>query len=138
MALCLTFWVGLSSSSMAGDPGFVLIVHPGNPASTLERGFVRDAYLKQIISWPGGPVIRPVDLSGSFPARVKFAAEVLHKAPSQLRTYWSQRVFSGTGLPPPELESPAQVLSYVLENRGAIGYLPAGFAPGGAKVISLR
>jgi hypothetical protein len=41
-------------------------------------------------------------------------------------------------VPPPEAESPAGVIQYVLANKGAVGYIPAEVDPGKAKVIRVR
>jgi hypothetical protein len=62
----------------------------------------------------------------------------MRKTLTQLRSYWNQQIFSGKGVPPPELDSEAAVIRYVLSNRGAIGYLPPGVNPGAAKVVPMR
>jgi ABC-type phosphate transport system substrate-binding protein len=115
-----------------------VIVNPDNPIESVPRDFLRDAFLKKATEWGRGDTIRPIDLSGRFPARGKFTHDVLRKTSSQLRSYWSQQIFSGKGVPPPEVDSVADVIGYVLANPGAIGYLPDGTDPGRAKVIKVR
>lgn len=121
----------------AGD-GFVVIVNPENAVSEVSRDFLREVFLRKASSWSGGEPLRPVDLSRRFGARESFARDVLKKSLSQLRRYWNQQVFSGKGVPPPELDSEKAVIAYVLANKGAIGYLPAGTDPGGARVVKVR
>ena len=131
--------VGIASGPIAGDDGgFKLIVHPDNPYDSVDRDFVRDAYLKKATEWNDGEVIHPIDLAPRFRARDKFNENVIRKTASQLRTYWNQQIFSGKGVPPPEAESTADVIAYVVANRGAIGYIPADVDPGRAKVIRIR
>jgi ABC-type phosphate transport system substrate-binding protein len=121
----------------AGD-GFVIIVNPENPATEVSRDFLRDAFLKKASGWSGGEPLRPVDLSRRFGARESFARDVLKKTLPQLKRYWNQQVFSGKGVPPPELDSEKAIIAYVLANKGAIGYLPAGSEPGGVRVVKVH
>ena len=126
------------SSARAEDEQFKVIVHPNNSLDAVGRDFVRDAYLKKATSWRGGETVRPVDLATKYPVRDRFTQVVLRKTPAQLKTYWNQQIFSGKGVPPPEVDSPANVVSYVLANPGAIGYLPVAADHGKAKVVGIR
>lgn len=121
-----------------GGEAFVVIVHPGNPVTAVDRGFLQAAYLHKLTSWSDGTTILPIDLRTSFPVRERFTRQVLKKTPQQLKRYWSQQIFSGKGVPPPEAESTAAVIAFVAGHPGAVGYLPAGVDPGGAKVVPLR
>ena len=129
--------LGVARASLADEVRFKVIVHPDNPAETVSRDFLRDAYLRKATDW-NRATIRPIDLASKFPVRAQFTREVIRKSPSQLRTYWNQQVFSGKGVPPPEVDSPAEVIAYVLANPGAVGYLPMDVDPGGAKVIRIH
>src|SRR5688500_5324911 len=120
-----------------GD-GVVLIVHPSNRIATVDRAFLRDAYMRKLVTWSGGETIRPVGLPRPLAVRDRFTRDVLRKTPAQLRSYWTRQIFTGTGVPPVERASEASVVAYVLANRGAIAYLPEGSDPRGAKVIRLR
>jgi hypothetical protein len=117
---------------------YLVIVHPGNRLRALSRAFVRGAYLKKSTAWGDGEAIHPVGLSRRFPARERFAREVLGKTPAQLRAYWNQQIFSGKGVPPPELDSAEAIIAFVLHHQGAVGYLPAAADPAGAAVVTLE
>ena len=129
---------GLASPSVANDARYQVIVHPANPITALDQGFLRNAYLRKEIEWPDGRAIQPIDLTTRFTVRDQFTHEVLRKTPAQLKSYWNQRIFSGKGAPPPEVDRAADMIAYVLANPGAIGYLPARHDPGRAKVIEVR
>jgi ABC-type phosphate transport system substrate-binding protein len=124
-------------TTAAGADAFIVIVHPDNPAASVDRELLRRAYLKKAAQWRGGGAVRPIDMRSGSPARVRFTRDVLKKTPSQLRSYWNQQVFSGKGVPPPQA-SPEGVIEYVLAHPGAVGYLPADMDPGGAKIIALE
>ena len=129
---------GLASASLADDGNFKVIVNPENPADSIDRDFLRDAYLKKSTEWGDGETIHPIDLAAKFAERDRFTDQVIRKTSSQLRTYWNQQIFSGKGVPPPEADSVAAAIQYVLANKGAIGYIPADADPGKAKVIGIR
>jgi ABC-type phosphate transport system substrate-binding protein len=124
-------------TTTAGTDAFIVIVHPDNPATSVDRELLRRAYLKKAAEWRGGTAVRPIDLRTGNAARVRFTRDVLKKTPAQLRSYWNQQVFSGKGVPPPQA-SPERVIEYVLAHPGGVGYLPADMDPGGAKIIALE
>ena len=136
LLLLATLWLGHAARS-AGDGEFKIIVHPRNSVTTLERQFLREAFLKTSVTWKGGSVIRPIHLDQKFPVHERFSREVLLKAPAHLRNYWSQRIFSGTGVPPPEADSIEAAVAYVASHPGALGYLPMDADPGSAKVVEI-
>lgn len=131
-------WLAFSSPSVASDDAFKVIVHRDVPGTAVERAFLRRVFLRTAIEWDNGVAVRPVDLATGSPVRDRFTAEVLGKTPSAMRSYWMQRIFSGTAVPPPEVKSAAQVIAYVQANPGAVGYIPATADPGQTKVVSIR
>jgi ABC-type phosphate transport system substrate-binding protein len=132
---CVCF-VGPSSGAST-EESYKVIVHPENPVTTVDREFLRDAYLKRAVDWGHGATVRPIDLSRPSSVRDRFTHEVLKKSSSQLKNYWNQQIFSGKGVPPPAV-SPERVIEYVLENPGAVGYLPSDVDPGNAKVVPVH
>jgi hypothetical protein len=139
LALAALVVVDASGPARAADaPAFVLIVHPSNPVTEVDRDFLREAYLRSTGNWSSGDSVRPVDLSRRFGAREGFTKDVLRKSLPQLKRYWNQQIFSGKGVPPPELDSEKAMIAYVLANRGAVGYLPAGADAGGARVVKVK
>jgi len=130
--------IGLARAAHADRGGYKIIVHPDNPATTVSRDFVRDAFLKKATQWSSGETLRPIDLSTSFPIRERFTTEILKKTPAQLKNYWNQRIFSGKGVPPPEVDTVAEMIAYVASEPGAIGYIPAHVDPGDAKVVEVE
>jgi hypothetical protein len=122
----------------APAPPFHIIVNPVNPATTVERSFVAQAFLKKVRRWPDGQTILPVDLTRDSAVRRQWSLELLGRSVEAVKNYWQQLIFAGRDLPPPELPSEGEVVTYVLHNRGAIGYV-SGTAPlHGAKVLGVE
>jgi len=115
-----------------------VIVNAGNPATTVERRYLADVFLKKVSRWPSDELIRPVDLSASSSLRRRFSDEVLKRSVAAVKSYWQQQVFSGRGVPPPELDSEEQVVRYVLDHSGAVGYVSGTAHIEGAKVLNVR
>ena len=119
-------------------PEYVLIVNTANPASSAERKFSSDAFLKKTTRWRGGEMIRPVDQSADSDVRRRFSEEVLERSVTAVRSYWQQVIFSGRDVPPPELSGDGTVLEYVKNHPGAVGYISGAASSAGAKILSVR
>jgi ABC-type phosphate transport system substrate-binding protein len=130
--------LAISPRTLAMDDNFKLIVNPNNPITAVDRDFLRDAYLKKVIEWPGNIPIQPVELSSKFPAHERFTREVLRKSNAQLKNYWNQQIFSGKGVPPQEAGSVSAAVDFVIENPGAIAYVPIDADVRHAKVIGIK
>jgi hypothetical protein len=123
---------------VAAPDEYKIVVNPRNPITAVDRAFLREAYLRRTTDWTSGEPLRPIDLATRFAVRERFAIDVLRKTPSQLKRYWNQQIFSGKGVPPPEAESPAAAVAYVLGNPGAVAYVPLDADTGRAKVIEVK
>lgn len=119
-------------------PSFRVIVHPDLPYSTLERRVVADLFLKKVTRWPTGETALPVDLASDSVVRQRFSEDVLGRSVAAVKSYWQQLIFAGRGVPPPELESEEQVLSFVARHPGSIGYVSGAGGVPGAKVLSVH
>ena len=126
-----------AGAQSAASPPFRVIVNAANPRPRISRDFVANAFLRKTSRWPHGEMIRPVDQDSGAGARQKFSQDVLRRSVGAVRIYWQQLIFSGRGLPPPELESDQDVIRYVARNNGAIGYVSGSAEVGGVKVVSL-
>ncbi|MFL5309323.1 MAG: hypothetical protein ACJ79H_02605 [Myxococcales bacterium] len=140
MRLGVAIVVALAAAAVAAEPArsaYVVIVHPGNRTSRIERTFLAEAFLRRATRWPDDTPIRPVDLGPDARARVRFSEDVLSRSVASVRSYWQQRIFSGQGLPPPELPDDESVVAYVLSHPGAIGYVAPGTALNGTKIVEV-
>lgn len=126
------------TAQVQATPTYRLIVHPANSTVIVPRSFVLDAFLKRVTRWRDGETIRPVDLDPNSATRRAFSQEVLGRSAAAVRSYWQQMIFSGRGLPPVEVDSDEEVVSYVLSYRGAIGYVSVRANLRGARVLSVQ
>jgi ABC-type phosphate transport system substrate-binding protein len=118
-------------------PAYEVIVHRGNPARVLSRGEVSKLMLGKIGRWPSGSAVQPVDLPEESEVRELFSHEVLGRSVGAVRAYWQQQLFSGRGVPPPELDEEG-VVAFVAANPGAIGYVQAGTRAPGVHAVTIE
>jgi len=131
-------WAIGKAQAAPGLASFHVIVNPANPATVVERGFVAQAFLKKVRRWPDGQTILPVDLTRDSAVRRQWSLELLGRSVDAVKNYWQQLIFAGRDLPPPELPSEGDVVTYVLHNPGAIGYVSSAVPLRGAKVLGFQ
>jgi ABC-type phosphate transport system substrate-binding protein len=137
-AVLKTVSPGAFAQAPAARPTYRVIVHPSNATVSVDPRFVAQAFLKKIRRWPDGETIQPVDLDQNSPVRSHWSNDVLSRSVEAVRIYWQQMIFSGRELPPPEMRSDEDVVSYVLRRPGSIGYVSIGANLHGAKVLEVR
>ena len=128
----------LSAHATAPRPTFLVICHPDSTTTAVERSFLRDVFLKKVSSWPTGQRAYPIDLAPNSPTRRLFSEMVLNRPVEAVRSYWQQHIFSGRDLPPPEVDNESEVIRYVHEHTGAVGYISAESSAAGVKVLTAR
>ncbi|MGD0528183.1 MAG: hypothetical protein ABSE49_23820, partial [Polyangiaceae bacterium] len=119
-------------------PPYLIIVHPRNATTSVDRKFLEDAFLKKITAWPNDDVIRPADLAPDSPTRRAFTREVLNRSVEAVKGYWQQRIFSGRDVPPPEFQRDDEVVQFVLKHEGGIGYVSGTANVDGCRVVAVR
>lgn len=115
--LCLISRQGLASE-------LVVIVHPSNPVKNISASKAANLFLIPGATWSDGSPVIPIDLRQPTAPRSDFYLTVSGKNSSLIKTYWARAIFTGTGYPPAEFNTTADVVKYVSETPGAIGYIP--------------
>ncbi len=88
----------------------------------LDREAVERIFLGKKLQWSDGSLVVPVSLrSGG--VHKAFMKNFLDRDPSQFSTYWKQAVFTGRGVPPKSFEREADLIEFVAQTPGAIGYV---------------
>jgi ABC-type phosphate transport system substrate-binding protein len=125
------------SAEQATPRAYIVIVHPANQHSLVRRTFVADAYLKKISRWSNGKIVHPADLDYGSPTRKAFSESVVGRSVAAVRAYWQQRIFGGLDVPPPQFHTDFEIVSYVLSDEGAIGYVSSQADLRGTKVVGI-
>ena len=125
----------LPAASAAAD--YVVVVNPSITVSSLSRTDASRLFLRSSTQWPNGEHVKPVDLAKGSAIRAAFTKEILGRSMGAIDQYWTQSVFSGRAVPPPEKRSDAEVITYVRDTPGAIGYVSAGASTDGVRRVTI-
>jgi ABC-type phosphate transport system substrate-binding protein len=128
----------VAASSVRGQEGYKVVVHPDNAAVNLSRKQLSEIFLKRMTQWPDGTRALPVDQPEGAPVRESFSFEIHGRKAAAIKSHWLQVVFSGRGVPPPEKEDDREVLAYVRAKPGAVGYVSAGARTDDVKVLRVE
>jgi ABC-type phosphate transport system substrate-binding protein len=137
-ALCLLASGVARSAGAQGAEAYQVIVNEKSAASSVSRTLLADIFLKKATRWENGEAALPVDQRPSSAVRKAFSAGVLKRSVEAVRNYWTQRIFAGRELPPPELDSDEAVVRFVASHPGAVGYVSGGASLGSTKRLEVR
>ena len=116
----------LPGSQLLGQAkSFKLVVNQANPVDSLTKKEVSNLFLKKVSRWSNGENVQPLDLVETSSVRVNFSKQIHGRKVSSIKAYWQKQIFSGRKIPPPEKKTDTQVLAFVRNNPGAIGYVSA-------------
>jgi hypothetical protein len=130
--------VAATASAQSSSDEVYVVVNRRNPAASVSREFLTDAFLKRASRWDGGEMIRPVDQRADAASRRLFSSGILRRPVRAVQNYWQQHIFAGGALPPPELDSNEAVVRYVEKYPGAVGYVSNPTNLGETKVIGVQ
>lgn len=138
LALALTALMTAPVRSAAEDQGYWVIVHKDNPADSITRSELSQYLLKKSSRWGNGysAKVDPVDLDSGSDVREAFSRDIHKRSVASIKNYWQRQIFSGRGVPPPEVGSEAAVISHV-SSPGAIGYVSSRATLDSVKVVSV-
>jgi hypothetical protein len=140
--LLLAAWL-LSAASLsapkaavAETPAIAVIVHRANPNARISATMLKQLFTGQLLFWPtGGPVV-PINFPPGDPLRVAFDYAVLGMSPERAGEFWVDQLVRVQARPPRKLASPSLALRVVMQLPSAIAYLPASMATADVRVVA--
>ena len=137
-ALLLVALLSAHGPSAAAQEGYRVVVNKDNPIDSITKQQLSHLLLKKRTRWDhNNTSADPVDLDSSSPVRETFSKDVHGRSVSSIKNYWQRQIFSGRGVPPPEVTSDAAVVAYVSSRPGAIGYVSARAQLNDVKVLTV-
>ena len=123
------------ASSVHAD---VLIIANKNVSKkTLTSGEIKDIFLGKIKKWPDNTKIYLVT-SGDYDLHDAFLKTYIKRTASQFGAYWKNRLFTGKGSPPKKFSTTKELMKYIADTQGAIGYIDSGSTPVNVNIISVE
>lgn len=113
----------------------VVIVPADCAVQMLDNTQIARLFLGKKSRLPTGEIAVPVDQSKG-PIRDQFYEKFTGKSRARINEYWAQRLFTGTGAPPLQLTTSAEVVNYVASTPHAIGYVDSNMVDQRVKVVA--
>lgn len=115
----------------------VFIAHPDVKAESISAAEAKAMLLGNQTSWSGGGNLKLAVLT-SGPVHEAVLRVYTERSADQFEKYWKKLVFTGKGSMPEQAADEAALVAYVAKTPGALGYVAAGSAPAGVKIIPVR
>ncbi len=112
-----------------------VITHTGIDEIGLSKSKLAKIYLGKLKRYSNGEKIRVVNLPKSSMAYKKFHKVVVKKTDAVLNRYWSKLKYTGKGKPPKTLATTREVIKWVANTKGAIGYIDGKYLNKSVKVV---
>ncbi|PYU20777.1 MAG: hypothetical protein DMG30_19860 [Acidobacteria bacterium] len=122
--------------SPAAEPALAIIVNQSNPVENFSYEDLRKIFLGERSHWPNGRRITLVMLDASQPERKVVLREIYGMSEKDFNNHFIQGVFSGeVFVSPKTLANSADVIKFVFNVPGAIGYVLASEVDSSVKVL---
>lgn len=131
-AMLLSAGLVLISGLAAAE--IVVIVSSKNTNAALSLDQAERLFLGKVSAFPDGSTAIPMDLPKGT-ERDTFYSNVTGKNSNQLKAYWSKQVFTGSGQPPKETESPQEMVNLIGKNPNLLGYIDKTAVNSSVKIL---
>jgi ABC-type phosphate transport system substrate-binding protein len=127
----------LVTASSSAATGIKVIAHASVKVSQVTSDEIKGVFLGTRTSLADGSHVEPVLLK-SGDVHDTFVKLYTGKTVVGLESYYRSLVFTGKGSMPKVLTSDAEMVAYVKNTRGAIGYVSAGTNTDGVKILDVK
>lgn len=141
LSVCLALVVALAplgTRLYAQTEAAVVVVHPESEIDSVTRVELSNIFLKRLRTWEDGQVAIPVDQLPENPVRAVFSKRIHQRSVVGIEVFWKRMIFSGRSVPPREYASDAEVLDFVRQTPGAVGYVGSLADVDGVKILSIK
>ncbi len=136
--LVLFIIIAVAATYSVSAQSYKVIVNNANNTESVSKKDLAMVYLKKKKRWENKTAIVPIDQQVNANVREYFSKEVFNKDVAAIRSYWQSASFSGMETAPVEKISDKEVIDYVKNNEGAIGYVASSATTSGVKVLAIK
>ncbi len=126
LSFILAAFIGimLPDPGIAGNVGVIVITNQSVKITSITPKDLENIYVGKKTRWSKDEKITPVILNIQ-DIHESFLSKYVNKSPEQFNTYWKRKVFTGRGKELRSFKNKEDVIEYVKNTTGAIGYIPA-------------
>ena len=132
-------WISLLSilSANIAEADILLISNKSVDQTSFSKDEVQMIFLGKKKKWENGKKIY-ITVLAEGKTHETFLDEYVQKKSSKFSSYWKMMTVSGTGYPPKKFSTEADLVAFVAEKEGAIGYISSDTPHEGVNVISIK
>ncbi len=135
--ICLAIvGINIASPEIVTADDLIVIGNRSVPVSTLTEKEVKRIYLGKMKMWDNGLKVIFVK-SGNDQNSERFLKHFVKKNPGTYNKYWEKSVFTGGNNPPQEFKREQDLVQYVAETKGAVGYISSKLRTDSVKILSV-
>lgn len=128
--------MNITLPGIAAADDLIVIGNRSVPVSTLTEKEVKMIYLGQQKMWDNGLKVVFVKLKDDQSCK-RFLKHFVKKSPKMYQRYWNKQAFSGGGNPPKEFGREKDLVQYVSQTKGAIGFISSKSYSDTVKILSV-
>ena len=118
----MVFMVAIFSMASISRADVMFVVNKSVTLDTLNKTDIKKIFLGDSLVWPNGEEIKIVTREKS-DIQKEFTKTYTQKSESQFSNYWRRLMFSGKGTIPKSFSSDKEIINFVTNTKGAIGYI---------------
>ena len=113
----------------------LVVVNPENTA-TFEDKSIQRIFLGKISEYSTGETPLVINQLPGNPIRTEFDTGILNRSTAQVTASLAKLVFTGRAVMPTEVESDAEVIELIKQEKNAIGYIDSASLTDAVKVVN--
>ena len=136
LIILILFGMSLSLPGIVAAADVILIGNRSVPESQLSPREIKKIYLGKKNLWSNDLKVVYVMLANAAVSK-KFLKIYVKKNPDMFDKYWKKKMFTGSGNPPLVFDKEKDLVKYVSETKGAVGYVSSGFYSDSVKILAV-
>jgi ABC-type phosphate transport system substrate-binding protein len=135
MKLLFIILLTLTTTNLCADG--IIIANTSSAMASLSQNDVKKIFLGQKTYWENGQkIIIVIQKKGE--VHKQFLKKYLNKSTLNFRNFWRKKIFSGNSSLPKTLNEDEDIVEYIANNSGAIGYIHKKNASNNTKLLTIQ
>jgi ABC-type phosphate transport system substrate-binding protein len=131
------FVLSILATTVVEAADYQIITNASLGIDSISKRDLTRIFLKQRTRWVNGDYAKPIDQRMKNEIRAIFSEGTLGRTLAGVESYWNSQVFSGKSTPPPTASTDQEVIDFVKNTPGAVGYVAATADTSGTKVLNV-
>ncbi|MBN1625650.1 MAG: substrate-binding domain-containing protein, partial [Deltaproteobacteria bacterium] len=131
----IAIMLGISGMAYAGE--IIVIGNKSISESALKKQDLKNIFLGKKSTWSDNKKI-VFFIQNNSSVSDQFFSEYINKSSAQFSSYWKEKVFTGQGTPPKSFSSDEEMVQFVSQTDGAIGYVSSSEGLDTVKIFTIE